>query len=306
MDIDKIAPELRPEISRVPTLPYHNYLLPVWRLLLRLAGRTQLVDGVSVQEHSIGTVTVRIYRPKTKCSDASLLWIHGGGFVVGFAAQDDQICSNYAKELNLVVFSVEYRLAPKHPFPAALDDCYAVWRWLQDQSEKLGIDASRIAIGGQSAGGGLAACLAQRIVDDGRTQPVTQILFYPMLDDRTSADRNLDSIQHFVWNNENNRGGWSAYLGHEPGQLSEPTYSVAARREELVGLPPAWIGVGEVDLFYEENRQYAERLKVAGVLCEFEVVPMAPHGFNAIAPNAPISQKFHQNSSRYLRRMLGL
>jgi acetyl esterase/lipase len=127
-----------------------------------------------------------------------------------------------------------------------------------------------------------------------------------MLDDRTAAKRDLDQVLHPLWNNHNNRAGWAAYLGHEPGQASEPAYAVAARRLDLSGLPPAWIGVGEIDLFFEEDRTYAERLSAAGVECQLHPVPGAPHGFPVVAPQAPLSRDFSAASCRFLARTLGL
>lgn len=307
MDIEKVAPEFRTAMTRLPAVPYHKrFLLPVLRLMLRFIGRTQLVDGVNVQNDTFDTVGVRIYRPQNNGSDCALLWIHGGGLVVGSPTKDDRLCSIYARDLKLNVFSVDYRLAPNHRFPAAIDDCYAVWNWLQNNAKELGINPSRIVIGGESAGGGLAASLAQQILDGGGTQPLAQLLFCPMLDDRTAANRELDAEQHYVWNNQNNLGGWSAYLGHAPGQLHEPPYAAASRRESLAGLPPTWLGIGDIDLFYEESRRYVERLESAEVPCSFDVVPMAPHGFQSIAPEAAITREFLQRHYRYLRPILGL
>lgn len=306
MDIQKIHPELRPVYKYLPAIPFHQpFTQGLMRFVLGLVRRTRLAKGVKLERHQIGPASVRVYRPLDGSSGAGLLWIHGGGFVVGAAVQDDGICSRYARDLGLVVVSVDYRLAPDHPFPAALDDCFAAWRWMQDKGE-LDLDPTRIAIGGMSAGGGLGACLAQRILDSGGIQPAAQTLFYPMLDDRTAANRDLGQIKHPLWNNQNNRGGWKAYLGHDPGQPSEPAYAVAARRQDLAGLPPTWIGVGDIDLFYRENRLYAERLNSAGVSCKLHVVPMAPHGFQVVVPSAPISRDFHEKNYQFLIRSLGL
>ncbi len=182
----------------------------------------------------------------------------------------------------------------------------AAWNWLLLAAPELGVDPARIAIGGMSAGGGLAACLAQKILDGAGRQPAAQLLMYPMLDDRTAADHTLDELQHYLWNNHNNRAGWGAYLGQEPGQLTTPEYAVAARRQNLSGLPPARIGVGDIDLFYTENRAYAERLNAAGVACELDLVPMAPHGFQVVAPRAAVSKAFNERNFDFLIRILGL
>ena len=307
MDIQKIAPELRNVYRYLPPIPFHNRTLHgLVRLLLRLPGRPGLAGGVKVDKQVIGGLKVRVYQPTAGSSGAGLLWMHGGGFMVGSAIQDERVCAGFARDLGLVVVSVDYRLAPEHPFPAPLDDCFAAWRWFQDLAPDCVVDPARIAVGGQSAGAGLAACLSQRIYDSGGIPPAAQILIYPMLDDRTAADRSLDELAHPLWDNHNNRGGWTAYLGHEPGQPAEPEYAVASRREDLSGLPPAWIGVGDIDLFYRENSLYAERLNSAGVSCKLQVVPMAPHGFQVVAPNAPMSRDFCEKIYRFLIQTLNL
>ena len=307
MDIKKIAPELRPYYQFLPAIPFHNHSLRLLvRFLTKITGRTRLAEGVAVEKTAIGPAGVRVYQPAAGASGAGLLWMHGGGLVVGSAAQDDGICSAFARDLGLVVVSVEYRLAPENPFPAALDDCFAAWTWMGDAAAGLGIDPARVAVGGMSAGGGLAASLAQRVLDGGGIQPAAQILFYPMLDDRTAADRGLDEELHPLWNNLNNRGGWQAYLGQEPGGPDLPDYASASRRKDLSGLPPAWIGVGDVDLFYHENREYAERLAAAGVPCELHQVPGAPHGFQVVAPKSDLAGAFYDGVYRFLRGTLGL
>jgi acetyl esterase/lipase len=248
---------------------------------------------------------VRLYTPAVRRSRAALLWLHGGGFVIGRAVQDDRLCAATALALGAPVVSAEYRLAPKHPFPAALDDSHAAWAWLQAQAAALDIDPARVAIGGESAGGGLAACLVQRVYDEPGPNPAAQWLFCPMLDDRTAADRDLDAVRHFVWDNAGNAFAWRAYLAQNPGADATAPYSVAARRSNLGGLPPAWIGVGEIDLFFREDHAYAERLRAAGVPTTFEAVPGAPHGFEAWAPDAPLSQTFVAGAQAWLKEILG-
>ena len=307
MDIQRVAPELRPYYQFLPAIPFHNRFLQfLMRFSLGLIGRRRQLKGVRVERTRIGPAGLRFYQPASGSCGAGLLWMHGGGFMIGSAAQDDGICSAFARRLGLVVVSVAYRLAPEHPFPAALDDCSAAWKWLLVNAPDLGLDPGRIALGGMSAGGGLAACLAHKILDSAGRQPAAQLLLYPMLDDRTAADHSLDELQHYLWNNHNNRAGWTAYLGQEPGQPGTPDYAAAARRTELSGLPPTRIGVGDIDLFYAENRAYAERLNAAGVACEWDLVPMAPHGFQVVAPRAVVSQAFTERNFDFLIRTLGL
>lgn len=304
MEIDRVHPELRARLRYVPSLPLHRRgAIPVLRFATRFV-RSKPPAGLAVEDRRVGAAAVRVYRPEGAGPRAAVLWIHGGGFVIGSARQDDPRCFRYATDLGVVVVSVDYRLAPEHAFPAALDDCLAAWHWLQDSASELGVDPTRTAIAGESAGGGLAATVVQRIHDGGGVQPAAQLLLCPMLDDRTAARSELDPIGHRVWNNRANRTGWSAYLGQPPGAPTTPEYAVAARRSELAGLPPAWIGVGDIDLFCEEDRDYAERLTAAGVPCDFELVPMGPHGFQSIVPTAPVSRAFERRSEDFLRHHL--
>jgi acetyl esterase/lipase len=240
---------------------------------------------------------VRLFRPVGVAGPApALLWIHGGGFVIGTARQDDPVCRGFSKTLGITVASVEYRLAPEHPYPAPLQDCYAVLTWL---AALPAVDPGRVAIGGASAGGGLAAALALLARDRGEVSPAFQLLVYPMLDDRSGAA--ADKPNYRLWNARANRFGWTAYLGS-----ADPVVAVPARRDDLSGLPPAWIGVGDNDLFHDEDLAYAERLTSAGVPCQVEVVPGVFHGFDLVAPKAPVSQRFFASQCDALRSGLAL
>jgi len=250
---------------------------------------------------------IRLYRPRGTASGTGMVWIHGGGMVVGTAKMNDDNCNAYVKKFGMTVASVEYRVAPERPYPAAIDDCFATWLWLLDHVEEFGIDPMRIAIAGASAGGGLSAALAQRVFDHGGPQPAAQILFYPMLDDRTAARDELTPIEHIGWHNSNNQFGWSSYLSAPAGSLdSTPPWSVPGRREDLSGLAPAWIGVGDLDIFYDENCDYAARLKKAGVDCQIDIVEGGPHGFDALVPEAEVSKDFVAASNRFLASKLSL
>ncbi|MGU3498235.1 alpha/beta hydrolase [Mycobacterium sp. C31M] len=252
--------------------------------------------GVEVLTLTSG-VGVRLYRPRSTpaAPGLALLWIHGGGYVIGSAAQDDLLCRRFAEALGATVASVDYRLAPRHPYPAGLEDCYAALTWLAGLPA---VDPGRLAIGGASAGGGLAAALALLARDRGEVSPAAQLLVYPMLDDR-SVGTHLDDPGHRLWTHESNRFGWSAYLG-----TADPAVAVPARRDDLQGLPPAWIGVGTLDLFHDEDLAYAERLRAAGVPCDVEVVEGAFHGFDQIAPKTAVSQSFSDAQRAWLSRTL--
>ncbi|WP_264956480.1 alpha/beta hydrolase, partial [Mycobacterium kiyosense] len=171
---------------------------------------------------------------------------------------------------------------PEHPYPAPLEDCYAVLEWL---AALPAVDRDRVAIGGASAGGGLAAALALLARDRGELTPAFQLLVYPMLDDRSSAAPADPNFR--LWDPAANRFGWTSYLGN-----ADPTRAVPARRTDLSGLPPAWIGVGTHDLFHDEDVEYARRLTEAGVPCQLETIPGAFHGFDLVASKAGVSQQF--------------
>lgn len=304
MQLSMVAPELQRYVRRIPPLPLGSN----WgRRFVRWLGSripAKQFDGVTIEQRNDLKPPMRIYRPAVCHSNAALFWIHGGGMIIGQASQDDQWCATTAQQLGLVVVSVEYRLAPEHPFPAPLDDCLAGWQWLQQQATMLGIDPARVVLGGESAGGGLAASLAQRLCDLGSTQPIGQLLFCPMLDDRTTTNAELSIIDHFVWNNRKNMIGWHSYLATKPGIGTLPAYAVPARRENLHGLPPTWIGVGDIDLFYQEDRLYGDRLQAAGVDVTFEVVTGGPHGFQNWAFDSAISQAFIAKAHTWLQTRL--
>ncbi|MBB1511293.1 alpha/beta hydrolase [Tessaracoccus sp. MC1627] len=265
------------------------------RVVLAAAGRVsrvipgKRVDGVSRRIVRLGDgARLRVYTPATP-SGAGLLWIHGGGLVLGAAAMDDRFCGDTAQQLGVVIVSVDYRLAPRHPFPAALDDAHRGWEWLTFHAGQLGISTARLAVGGQSAGGGLAASLVQRLHDEG-AGVAAQWLFCPMLDDRTARDRTRDAEDHFVWNNRSNLVGWRSYLGAAFATDDVPRYAVAARREDLSGLPPAWLYASDIELFHDEVVRYAERLRAAGVDTTLDVISGAPHGVEAWAPGSELAR----------------
>lgn len=283
-------PQVRQIIEEAPEVDLSR---PLMRRVARIGSRYLVprakVPGVKIRNLHFGKARFRMYNPERR-SGAALVWIHGGGMVMGAPRQDDRLCAETAARLGILVLSVDYRMAPEHPHPVPHQDALAVWRWLRDNAVALRIDPERIAIGGASAGGGLAAALVHALHDQGGTQPVAQWLIYPMLDDRTAADRRLDDLDHFIWNNTANRLGWSALLRGiaEVGSPDVPPQAAPARREDLSGLPSTWIGVGDIDLFYAEDAAYAQRLEASGVPVQFDVIEGVPHGFQSLAPDAPV------------------
>ena len=248
-------------------------------------------------------VIVRVYSPPaSEQPRPCCYWIHGGGYIFGTIDTSDARCVQTAETLDCVVVSVEYRLAPEYPYPAPLEDCYTGLAWTAAHTGELGIDPGRIAVVGQSAGGGLAAGLALLVRDRGEIPLCFQLLIYPMIDDRNTTPSS--HLVTKVWTRETNLLGWHSYLGHEPGLPDVSPYAAPARAEDLGGLAPAFIGVGTLDVFRDENIDYARRLLAAGVPTELHVYAGAPHGFEGLAPQAAVSQRFNRDIAEALRRAL--
>lgn len=207
------------------------------------------------------------------------------------------------KKLDCVVVSVDYRLAPETKFPGSLEDNYAALRWMNENSKQLGIDPSRIAVKGESAGGGHAAMLTLAVRQRKEFAFCQQILIYPMLDDRTGSTRDVPPyIGHYMWTPQSNRFCWTSLLGIPAGSSTVPFNSVPARVEDLAGLPPAFIGVGSIDLFAPEDIEYSRRLLEAGIPTELMVIPGGYHGFDIFCPNVPLSVQFKSVWTDALRR----
>jgi acetyl esterase/lipase len=273
---------------------------------------TPAVERVEVQQHSIwcpaspaGT-KVRMYRPAGDVRELPvLLWMHGGGYVFGNLDQDDRSLSEMAKDTGCAIASVDYRLAPAHPFPAPLEDCYAALKWVFDEAHHLGVDRSRICVGGASAGGGLAAAVALLARDRAQIKVNFQLLIYPMIDDRNTAPASAVTPDTFIWSRESNLLAWKAYLGGADSGAEVSPYAAVMRAPDLSRLPPAYIAVGELDLFLDENIDYTRRLIAAGVSSELHVYPGAFHGFDGLAPDARISRRFKTDRNLALTRGIG-
>lgn len=233
-------------------------------------------------------VRVFVFDPRATRDGApapAVVHLHGGGFISGTPRTAAPILRRLAQELRCVIVSVDYRLAPETPFPGALEDNYAALHWLNTHARALNIDPARIAVLGESAGGGHAAALAIAVRERGEYALAMQVLCCPMLDDRTGSliAPSAPHVGVFVWNASANRFGWTALLGQAAGVGTPPHGAVPARVADLAGLAPAWIGVGTVDLFHDEDVAYAQRLHAAGVPVTLLTVPGAYHGFEFLA-----------------------
>jgi triacylglycerol lipase len=308
--------DLLPWLESRPNTPFSLELLPLiragYRELMLAAGGAPL-PGVETETRTIPgppgapDVNVIVTQPVAKVSNRpALLHIHGGGYIIGSADMGVATDQTYASRLGAVVVSVDYRLAPETPYPGPIEDCYAALAWLFDHAKDLGVDPDRIAVTGESAGGGLAAALALLARDRGRYRIAFQHLVFPMLDDRTVIREDPSPLHgQYVWTPHSNRFGWSSYLGQPAGGPDVSPYAAPARATDLSGLPPAFIVCGALDLFLEEDMEYARRLIRAGVPTEFHVYPGAPHAFMMV-PDAWVSKTFARDSLASLERAFGL
>lgn len=259
--------------------------------------RVRRADAVIPGVDGRPDVSVRWYRPADDSNrDAlpCLVWLHGGGYIMGTLDENDDRLDRMVIELGCAIVSVDWRLAPEHPYPEGLDDAETVWRRIAEDPAAYGIDPNRLVIGGASAGAGLAAALCLRLREIGVPQPALQLLIYPMLDDRelTESIRASEDPGHWgLWHLAANRLCWAAYLGSLNGGDVPPT-AAPSRAEDLSALAPAFLGVGDVDAFLDEDLGYAARLSRAGVPTELHVYPGVIHGGFGGRPRTPRAAQF--------------
>ena len=228
--------------------------------------------------------------------------MHGGGYIFGSYDAEDGRFDDWVQQFGCAGASIEYRLAPEEPYPAAVEDSYAALKWLHEHASELGVDAGRIGIGGASAGAGLAAGLALLVRDRAEFEVAFQLLIYPMLDDRQATTSSGWEVP--VWGPAANTLGWRAYLGGLYGSDEVPAYAAPARAASLEGLPPALIAVGTLDGFVDEDIEYAKRLNHAGVPVELHVYPGGAHGFDSMAAGTTLGRRARAHMEEWLERML--
>jgi len=305
-----LAQELHPIIERMPATDITDENLPRFRAVG--AQNIVLADaeaaGVTRTEITVpgvdGPVRCLLYKPPS--SDAlrpGYLHVHGGGYIMGSPEGSDIGNVAICAKLGVVVLSVDYRLAPEHPIPAPLDDCYAGLQWLHENAQTLSVDRERIGVGGESAGGGLAAALAIRARDVGDFAICHQHLTYPMLDDRTgdAAHYGDPLVGEFVWTRARNQYGWRSYLGDAPAAAPQ----VPARVADVSGLPHTWMFTVSLDLFRDENIAYAQRLLAGGVPVELELFAGACHGFQLL-PGTALGARYVRAHMAALAHGLGV
>ena len=310
-----LDPELAAAVTMLPEVDFSD--LPAARATFDSLVGSLLADlsfnGVDVHELSVPglgddpDVGIRFFTPENAAGPLPvLLWIHGGGFAIGTAASSDPYCVEVVRELGFAVASVEYRLAPETPFPGPLDDCYAALTYIHAHTKELGIDPSRIAVGGQSAGGGLAAGTVLRARDEGVVPVAFQLLEIPELDDRLTTDSMTTFVDTPLWDRPNAVLSWQYYLGKSytgPDDPAVPIYAAPARATDLSGLPPTYLCTMELDPLRDEGIEYALGLLRAGVSVELHSFPGTFHGSGLLA-TAEVSKRAMTEALDALRRGL--
>lgn len=315
---DRVDPQMVPVLDALKDLGFDVDLndIPATRdrlaaIAAQMAAGAPPIEGVELSvlaaPYADGSfnVPLRVTRPAANTEALPVMyWMHGGGYVLGKAADDDALMAYFSLTLNCVAVSVDYRLAPENPFPVPLEDCYVGLKWTHDNAAALNIDPHRIMIAGQSAGAGLTAALAQVTRDRGEVPLIYQLLVYPMLDDRNLAQASDTVADTLVWSRYSNLIGWRSYLGMEPGTEATPRYAAPGRTADLAGLPPVYLLVGDVDLFLVENLDYAARLIQAGVPTEVHVYPGGVHAFDTLGAGTALAQRCNADRDRALKQAL--
>jgi len=304
-----VDPELLGLLDLFPTLDLNAEMLPMARAAqasfdFGAAGEASDVE-VAATKIAGSELGVMIYRPRRLAGPLPCIFhIHGGGYVTGSASRMEPIHRKLCDSAECAIVSIDYRLAPETPAPGPLEDCYAGLKWLYAAAEGLGIDTKRIGVMGESAGGGLAAALALLARDRGEYSLAFQHLIYPMLDDRTCVTPDPHPFTgEFIWTPKSNTFGWASLLGVAPGSTGVSEYAAPARASDLTKLPRTFISTGALDLFLEEDIEYARRLMRCGVPVELHVYPGAYHGFD-LAPDARVSKQAQRDSVDALRRSM--
>lgn len=264
------------------------------------------IPGVQVQRFALpaadgASVPLLWYRSTaSEAPGSAALYLHGGGMIIGWGelgAIYDTAVRSYVAASGVPLLVVDYRIAPEHPHPTPVEDCYEALGWLVANADELGVDPKRVAVMGDSAGGGLAAAICLLARDRAGPAIAAQLLAYPMLDDRTpEPDPALAPL--LTWSRDDDLTAWAALLGGTDAEASP--YAAPARARDLSGLPPAYIDVGDLDLFVEQDLDYARRLTAAGVATELHVHPGCPHAFEVLAPQAAVSRRVMADRVRRL------
>lgn len=306
-----VAP-LLPALQQMPKPEVHD-VHTRRAILASFAKKSEVPADITQEIHHVDTpdgfkLPVWHLRRKEEVSQDSsgqgpaVLHIHGGGFIS--LSPEIMVAGlyDYVRQTGVQIFAVDYRLAPEHPYPTPLDDCWAALNWITSSADKLGVDKSRIGVMGESAGGGLSAGLTILARDRGLQPPIArQILGYPMIDDRNKDEVPQDVVT--LWSSADNITGWTAYLGSRFGGDDVPVYAAPARVEDVSNLPPLYMDVGQLDIFVKDNNAYVSKFLAAGIETEFHIFPGLSHGFEGLAPSHSVAQLMREKRMQQFRKL---
>ncbi len=263
------------------------------------------VDVLHAARPDGSLLALRCFTPGQDKPLPALLWFQGGGQILGFAVPEDPFLKRISSQTGCIVASVDYRLAPEHRAPAAAGDGALAYDWLRGEAAPLGIDRERIGIAGASGGGGIAAATALILRDRNAAPPLFLSLSYPMLDDRNATHSAHEITDIGVWDRSANLLAWQAILGDSAGTDAVSQHQAAARADDLSGLPPAFVAVGDLDVFRDEALDFARRLVADGVAVELHLFPGAFHAWGLFAPEAAMTETFNRVWQDFLLRRFG-
>lgn len=275
-------------------LGFIDSLLPEHPEVTRTDHTVASYDGVDI--------SARWYAPVDRTPGPAVVYLHGGGMIMGSVAGYDRLVAGYTADSGVPFLSVDYRVAPEFPHPTPVEDCFAGLTWLTTHADEMDVDPARVAVMGDSGGGGLAAGVVLLARDRG-VPLARQVLVYPMLDDRTTVpDPELAPFAVAAWSYDDNHTGWHALLGDAIGSDAVPYAAAPARAEDVSGLPPTYIDTGDLDIFCEESIEYASRIRATGTNVELHVHPGCPHGFDRM-PGLPVAARAFADRRRVLRSL---
>nr|WP_090342033.1 alpha/beta hydrolase [Mycolicibacterium malmesburyense]CRL72285.1 lipase [Mycolicibacterium malmesburyense] len=310
--LDEMAPLLAAvgDIDLAPVGDVDSRRVNGHRMFDTVAAQRAPATGVEVTQYALTTedgtsLALGWYQRAGERPGSAALYLHGGGMIFGLEHVGrlyDLAVRDYVAASGVPMLVVDYRVAPEHPHPTPVEDCHAALCWLAANASTLGVEPDRIAVMGDSAGGGLAAAVCLLARDRGGPSVAQQILIYPMLDDR-AATPDSALLPYLTWTYDDNATGWGALLGAEAGSASVSPYAAPARATDLSGLPDAYLDVGDLDIFRKEDIAYATRLADAGVPTELHVYPGCPHAFEALARSAGVSKRALSDRVRRLRSL---
>jgi acetyl esterase/lipase len=278
----------------------------MWEPIIGAASTAQPIpDDVTTSEHyatagDSAQIKLRWYVKDNATPGPAVLFFHGGGYIFGHIDLFDGPVSRYVSASGVPMLSVEYRRAPERPYPTPLEDAYAALRWLDDHAAERGVDPDRIGVMGDSAGGGMAAALTILARERSGPKIARQILLMPMLDDRT-REPDAEIAANVLWSYDDSATAWPALLGDAAGGPDVPATAAPARLQDASDLPPAYIEVGQIDVFRDEDLAYAIKLSRAGVSVEFHLHPGAPHEFDSIAFDSDVARRAIADRVRVLK-----